>query len=68
MNGYPQSALAILQRSGVRNVILIDGEDLTLVMKAHVELGRMLDAKIEAAQTRGAFYIHSITGKSKLSA
>lgn len=65
INGYTTGALSILERAGVKNTVLMDGEDITLILNELISLSEALDKKIHAAQTRGWFYIHPITGKSK---
>jgi hypothetical protein len=66
INGFSLGALSILERSGVKNTVLIDGEDITLILYEMVTLPDALDKKIHAAQTRGQFYIHPVTGESKI--
>jgi hypothetical protein len=67
VNGYSPGALSLLERNGVKNAVLMDGEDITLILHEMVTLPQALDQKIHAAQTRGQFYIHPITGQSKIS-
>lgn len=65
VNGYTRGALSMLERSSVKNTILVDGEDITLVLDDFITFPKMLDAKIHAAQTQGRFYINPITQKPK---
>jgi hypothetical protein len=67
VNGFSPGALFMLERSSVKNTVLMDGEDITLVLIDSVTLPQALDQKIRAAQTRGQFYIHPITGQNKIS-
>lgn len=66
INGVTKGALSMLERSSIKNTFIIDGEDITLILEDLISLPDMLDKKIRAAQTRGAFYIHPITEKSKI--
>jgi len=66
INGYTTGALAILERAGAKNTVLMDGEDITLILNEILTLPDALDKKIHAAQTRGQFYIHPVTVKSKI--
>lgn len=66
VNGYTSGALSMLERAGVKNTVLMDGEDVTLILHELISLPNALDRKIHAAQTRGQFYIHPITGKNKI--
>ncbi|MDQ3657873.1 MAG: restriction endonuclease, partial [Chloroflexota bacterium] len=66
MNGFTEGVLDIVKSASIRNAVLIDGEDLSLVMGQHIGLPNLLDAKIEAAQTKGQFYINPITRVSKI--
>lgn len=43
-----------------------DGEDIALILNEMISLPETLDKKIHAAQTRGSFYINSVTGNSKI--
>lgn len=65
INGYTTEAISILERAGVKNAVLMDGEDITVILDEMVTLPEALDKKIHAAQTRGWFYIHPITGQRK---
>jgi len=66
VNGYTPGTLWMLERSGVKNTVLFDGEDITLILNELITLPQALDAKIHAAQTGGKFYIHPITRGSKI--
>ena len=66
VNGYTAGALSMLERSSIKNTILMDGEDITLILQEMITLPAALDKKIHAAQTRGMFYINPITGESKI--
>lgn len=66
VNGYTEGALSILERGAVKNTVLMDGEDITLLLWELTTLPDTLDKKIHAAQTRGAFYVNAITGESKI--
>ena len=66
INGFTGGALSILERSSIKNAVLMDGEDITLILTEMISFPETLDKKIHAAQTRGSFYINSITGKSKI--
>ena len=67
INGYTAGALNMLERSAIKNTILMDGEDIALILNQLITLPATLDKKIHAAQTRGHFYINAISGKSKIS-
>lgn len=65
INGFmPQPIEALTTGKALRSV-LVDGEDLTLVLEGHLTFGKMLDAKVRAAQLRGEIYVHPLTGKKK---
>lgn len=66
INGYTPGALSMLERSSIKNTVLLDGEDLVLVINELITLPDVLDAKVHAAQTRGQFYIHPVTRVSKI--
>lgn len=66
INGYSEDALSILERAGIKNSILMDGEDIILILNDMLTLPEALDKKVGAAQTKGQFYIHPITGDSKV--
>ncbi len=66
VNGFSARAQSILERPGSKNAVLVDGEDITLVLHELVTFPELLDRKTRAAQTRGQFYIHPITGTSKI--
>ena len=66
INGFTPGALSMLERVRVKSTVLMDGEDITLVLNEMIALPEALDNKIHAAQTRGEFYIHPITRKSKI--
>ncbi len=66
INGYSPLALNMLERAGVKNAVLMDGEDITLILNEMVSLPEALDKKVRAAQTQGKFYIHPITGENKI--
>ncbi len=68
INGYTPGTLSMLESSGVKNTVLFDGEDIALILNEMITLTQALDAKIRAAQTRGKFYIHPITGENKIRA
>jgi hypothetical protein len=65
INGYTSGALSMLERGGVKNTVLMDGEDITLVLSELLTFPELLERKIHGAQTRGKCYIHPITGDSK---
>ena len=66
INGFTEGALSILERSSIKNTVLMDGEDIALILNEMISLPETLDRKIHAAQTRGSFYINSVTGSSKI--
>lgn len=66
INGVTEGTLNMLMRSNVKNTIIIDGEDITLILNEMITFPELLDKKIQAAQTRGLFYINPITGDSKI--
>jgi hypothetical protein len=65
VNAYSNQGLPALIAGKHIKTILVDGEDLTLVLEGKITLSEMLDAKIRAAQIRGAVYIHPVTNASK---
>lgn len=66
INGFTEGALSMLERSSIKNTVLMDGEDIALILNEMISLPDTLDKKIHAAQTRGKFYINPITGNSKI--
>lgn len=66
INGFTEGALMMLERSCVKNTVLMDGEDIILILNEMITFPELLDKKIHAAQTRGRFYINAITGKTKI--
>lgn len=66
INGFTEGTLSILERSSIKNTVLMDGEDITLILTEMISFPETLDKKIHAAQTRGSFYINAVTGKSKI--
>jgi restriction endonuclease Mrr len=66
INGYTADAVAMLERAGIKNAVLMDGEDIMLILNEMISLPETLDKKIRGAQTQGRFYIHPITGESKI--
>lgn len=66
VNGYTAGTVSMLERASVKNTVLFDGEDITLVLCEMITFPDALDRKIHAAQTRGQFYINPITGKIKI--
>lgn len=68
INGFSEGALSILERGSVKNTVLMDGEDIALILQELTTLPETLDRKIHAAQTRGLFYVHPVTGDSKIKA
>ena len=56
----------MLERASIKNTVLMDGEDIALILNEMISFPETLDKKIHAAQTRGSYYINSITDKSKL--
>lgn len=67
VNSFSPGTLSMLERSSVKNTVLMDGEDITLILDETVTLPQALDQKIRAAQTRGQFYVHPVTGLNKIS-
>lgn len=67
VNGFTSGALNMLERSSIKNTVLLDGEDLVLIVNELITLPDALDAKVHAAQTQGRFYINPITRESKIS-
>lgn len=61
VNGYTKGALDILRRLQTKNLVLIDGEDLILVLNEFITFQDMIDRKVRAAQTRGEIYVHPVT-------
>jgi restriction endonuclease Mrr len=61
VNGYTKAALDILRRLQTKNLVLIDGEDLILVLNEFITFQDMIDRKVRAAQTRGEIYVHPVT-------
>ena len=45
--------------------IFVDGGDIMLVLESYLTFTKMLDKKIEAAQTKGLIYVDVMSGKSK---
>ena len=68
INGFTEGALLMLERASIKNTVLMDGEDIALILNEMITFPETLDKKIHAAQTRGSFYINSVTGKSKIKA
>ncbi|HAT1825407.1 TPA: hypothetical protein JBA24_12890 [Legionella pneumophila] len=66
VNGITSGCLAMLEKSSIKNTIVMDGEDITLILEGLITLPEVLEKKIHAAQTRGKFYINPITGLSKI--
>ena len=66
INGFTEGALSMLERATIKNTVLMDGEDIALILNEMISFTEMLDKKIHAAQTRGSFYINSVTDKSKI--
>lgn len=66
INGITSGALSMLQRSSIKNTIIMDGEDIALIINEMISLLDTLDIKIHAAQTKGEFYINALTRKSKI--
>jgi len=66
INGITEGAASILHKASTKKTIIIDGEDITLILTEMITFPEMLDKKIQAAQTRGLFFINPITGKSKI--
>lgn len=66
VNGITDGCLSMLERSAIKNTIIMDGEDITLILTEMVTLPQVLEKKVHAAQTRGKFYINPITGLSKI--
>ncbi len=66
VNGITDGCLSMLERSAIKNTIIMDGEDITLIITDMITLPQALDKKVHAAQTRGQFYINPITGVSKI--
>jgi hypothetical protein len=64
-NGFTELSILTLMSGGVRNVILMDGSDLFAVLDERISLGRCLDEKIRAAQTRGDIYYDPVQARSK---
>jgi len=56
----------MLEKSAVKNTVLMDGEDIALILNEMITLPETLERKIHAAQTRGEFFINAVTKKSKL--
>lgn len=67
VNGYMPNTVTMLEKMSVKNTVLMDGEDITLILSDLLTLPEALDAKVGAAQTRGQFYIHPVTLRSKIS-
>lgn len=66
INGFTEGALTMLERSHIKNTVLMDGEDIALILNEMITFPELLEKKIHAAQTRGYFYINAITGKTKI--
>ncbi len=66
INGFTEGALSILEKSSVKNTVLMDGEDIALILAEIITLPQSLEMKIHAAQTQGKFYINPVTGISKI--
>jgi hypothetical protein len=66
INGITEGCFIMLKNSSVKNTIIFDGEDLTLILEEMITLPQALEKKVHAAQTRGEFYINPITAKSKI--
>jgi hypothetical protein len=66
INGYTEGALRMLEKGSMKNAILMDGEDIALIMNEMVTLPDAIDRKIQAAQTRGEFYINPVSEKNKI--
>jgi hypothetical protein len=66
INGITDGCLSMLEKSSVKNTIIMDGEDITLILAEMITLPEVLEKKVHAAQTRGKFYINPITGLSKV--
>jgi len=65
INGFTEGALSILEKSSVKNTVLMDGEDIALILAEIIALPQALEMKIHAAQTQGKFYINPVNGNKQ---
>jgi hypothetical protein len=65
VNGFSPEVIRSLVIGKEIQTLLVDGEDLILVLEAHLTLRDMIDRKVKAAQTRGLIYVHPISGAEK---
>lgn len=65
-NGFSEDSLYSLTQGKPLKLILIDGQDLTLVVEGLITFKDLLNKKIKAAQTMGKIYVNPIDMRSKV--
>jgi len=66
INGFSEDAVTALVRGKVLNMVLVDGEDCSLLAEGIISFRDLLDTKVRAAQTSGRIYVHPVSGKDKI--
>lgn len=66
VQGFSKTAIDMLTRGKILNMILIDGADLLFVMEQRCTLSEILDNKIKCAQTLGQIYVGALDTTSKV--
>lgn len=65
INGFTDPSILALTAAQIRDVILMDGQDVFAILEERITLSHCLEEKIRAAQTRGALYFNPVTKQPK---